>query len=259
MTRLTFTPGNHSYWLADPDTGKKRRIPSVSSLKKTLHAFDGERYFLGIAADTASDEWDHVAGLAPTSRRSKLLTLAQERAARPREFGTAVHHYCEHLWGGEPVEVPEDYAGHVTAVAEWWAAEQVTLVAAEGLCWSDADPDMGLGPAAGRFDLLVSHPTRGLGLVDLKTWTAGSAGQPRPDEWAFQLAGYAAMDWLVDDTETDVPFPRVGWCSVLHVGPPGLVEYLLPDADRARAVDQVECARALKALPKPRMEERKTA
>ena len=257
MTRLTFTEGNHAYWLADPDTGKKRRVPSVSALKKTLHPFEGERYFLGLAADAAAAQWDNIDALAPTSRLARVLALAQERAEAPRAFGTAVHHYCEQMWTGDPVEVPEEYAGHVAAVAEWWTSERVELVAAERMCWADAD-GFGGGPMAGRMDLLLRHPLLGLGLLDLKTWAVGSSGQPRLDEWAFQLAAYAAMDWLVDEAGEDQPFPRVDWCGVLHVGPPGADLYTLPAADWRRADERVLCARALKALAKPTME-RKTA
>lgn len=252
-SRLTFSEGNHQYRLADPTTGKKLLIPSVSALKKTLHAFDGERYFLGLAADAAADDWDTFAQLAPTSRRAELLAAAQKRAEAPRAFGTAVHWFCEQMWAGQPVEVPEEYVAHVRAVADWWTGEGVALVDAERMCWADGD-EWGAGPMAGRLDLIVKHPTRGIGLCDLKTWTARSAGKPRPDEWAFQLAAYASMEYLVNEANEDVPFPHIDWCGVLHVGPPGAVLYVLPDEQRKRAAEQVTCARALRSLPKPTME-----
>lgn len=207
---------------------------------------------MGLAAAATVDNWVNLTREPPTSRQEKIVSLALERGAVPRQFGTAVHHYCEQLWTGQPVEVPSEYSGHVQAVADWWTSEGVTLVAAERLCWSDGD-EWGVGPAAGRFDLIIRHPGRGVGLLDLKSWMPGSSGQPRPDEWAFQLAAYAAMDWMVIDGE-DVAMPFVDWCGVLHVGPPGAELWILPRSSWDRARERVLCARQLKNLPKPAME-----
>lgn len=250
-SRLTFNEGNHVYWLADPATGKKRRVPSVSALKNTLHAFGGERWYLQMASQAGAQAWEDIARQAPTMREAMLYDEGLKRVSWPREFGTAVHHYAEQLLTGEPVEVPEMYAGHVRAIADWWNAEGVALVGAERMCWAD-DDELGAGPYAGRFDLIVKHPDKGIGLLDIKTWTSRSAGTPRPEEWAFQLAAYSAMEWLVVDDE-DVAMPEIDWCCVLHVGPSGAVPYTLSDRDRQLAADQVMCARSLKALPKPKM------
>lgn len=250
-TRLTYSPGNHTYFLAD-EQGKKRRVPSVSSLKKCLHSFEGERWHIDETAGAVTDRWDELADVAPPLRREEILRLGLAAVAVPRDFGTAVHHYCEQLWTGEQVEVPERYAAHVQAVAEWFRRERVRVAYAERLCWADAG-DFGEGPMAGRFDLIVEHPTWGLGLLDLKSWQAGRSGKAKPAEWAFQLAAYAAMEWMVADGD-DTPFPAVRWCGILHVGPTGAVLYTLPPDDWKRANDQVDAARALKALPAPTME-----
>jgi hypothetical protein len=253
VTRLTFTEGGfgRTYWLASPDTGKRRRVPSVSALKNTLHAFGGEGWYLQQAAQAAALAWDDIAAAAPTMREQMILHEATRRVRWPAEFGTAVHHYAEQLWTGEPIDVPEEYLGHVRSVADWWNGEQVALVAAERMVWAD-DDDLGAGPCAGRLDLIVKHPDRGTGLLDLKTWTSRSAGSPRLEEWAFQLTAYAQMDYIVID-EDDQDMPTIDWVGVLHVGPPGAVLYTLPDRDRQIAADQVLCARSLKALPRPKM------
>jgi hypothetical protein len=223
----------------------------VSSLKDTLHAFKGEHWYLSEAAAAGAQAWDDIARQAPTMREAMLLDEARKRTSYARDFGTAVHHYAEQLWTGQPVEVPQEYVGHVRAIAEWWEAQGVGLVVAERMCWAD-DDELGAGPYAGRFDLILNHPSWGQGLVDLKTWTTRSAGTPRPEEWAFQLAAYSAMEWLVMDDE-DVPMPEIDWAGVLHVGPSGALLYTLPDSERRKAADQVMEARSLKALPKPKM------
>lgn len=250
MSRLSFSEGNHSYWLRDDD-GKKRRVPSVSSLKKTLHQFDGERWYINEAATAAADAWAELADLPATSRQARIVQLAQAAIAQPREFGTAVHDYVEQLWAGEPVQVGDTYAAHVTAAAEWFNTERVGIVHAEALAWAEAG-DFGQSAMAGRVDMIVRHPAWGLGLLDLKTWQAGRSGQPRTAEWAFQLAAYSQMEFIV--TDGDQPFPTISWCGVLHVGPSGADLYRLGAADWEAANEQVDAARVLKALTKPSME-----
>jgi hypothetical protein len=107
---------------------------------------------------------------------------------------------------------------------------------------------------AGRCDLIIDHPVHGTGLLDLKSWQAGRAGQPKHAQWAMQLAAYSQMEWIVVDGD-DRPMPVVQWCGVLHVGPATTALHLLPRPDWLRANQQVDAARVLKALPKPKMEE----
>ena len=54
-TRLTFYPGNHTYRLLDPATGKRPLVPSVSALKKTLHTFDNDTWKTGQVADAVRE------------------------------------------------------------------------------------------------------------------------------------------------------------------------------------------------------------
>lgn len=251
-SRLSFNESNHTYWLADKVHYRKSRAPSVSALKNTLYPFTGERWYLREAGQALTDDWDILAATPLPLRGETLQTLAGARIAYGRDFGRAVHHYCEHLWGGEALEVPEEFATYVTAVAEWWDAERVELVAAEAMCFADRDDVM--GSMAGRLDLLVNHPKRGIGLVDLKTWTSRSAGQPRVKEWAFQLAAYSTMDYLVTPGGDQV-FPHVNWHAVLHVGPGGLRQYLLARDEWAHAVEQVDATRILKSIRPGKMQE----
>lgn len=251
-SRLTFNEGNHTYWLADKRTGRRVRAPSVSSLKNTLYQFAGERWYVQQSAEALDDIWQDLTETAPPLRRETLERAANARIAYGRDFGRAVHHYCEQLWTGEPLEVPEEYASYVQAVAEWWNAEGVTLIAAEAMAYADASA--GMTAMAGRMDLLLNHPQRGPGLVDLKTWTSRSSGMVRTPEWAFQLAAYSTMDKIVLDGE-DKTMPMTNWLAVLHVGPGGLRVYELPRSQWERAVDQVDTARMLKAIAAAKMEE----
>lgn len=251
MSRLSFIEGNHTYWLADAGSGKKQRVPSVSSLKKTLHQFDGERWYISETAAAVTAALGDLVDLPPTYRHEKIVALAQAAIAQPRQFGTQVHAYVEQLWAGEAVVVPDEFAGHVTAAAEWFKRHEVGIIHAEALAFAEAG-DFGQSPMAGRVDMIVRHPAWGVGLLDLKTWQAGRSGQAKAAEWAFQLAAYSQMEYLVNDG--DEPFPLVQWCGVLHVGPTGADLYRLGAADWARANDQVDAARVLKALPKPKMQ-----
>lgn len=255
-TRLTYSESNHSYWLAD-GKGKRRRVPAVSALKKTLHQFDNDTWKAGQIANAAIDDWERINDLPPTARAQAIKEAGLRRLAEAREFGTAVHHYAESLWTGEPVEVPDDYLAHVTAIADWWTGERITLRHAEALCWAD-EGDFGETPMAGRLDLIVNHPDRGVGLLDLKTWRAGSAGGAYTDEWAFQLAGYSQMEHIVIDGE-DQPFPVLQWRGVLHVGPSGADLYTLPQSSLDLASDRVAAARSLKAIKKPTMSKEQAA
>lgn len=253
MSRLTFTEGNHAYWLAG-DNGKKQRVPSVSSLKKTLHTFDNDTWKAQQIADAITDDWDRINQLPPTSRPAAMKEAGMRRLAEAREFGTAVHAYAEQLWNGQPVEVPDDYRAHVAGIAEWWTTNRIKLWAAEVLCWAPADPGLEMSPMAGRVDLIIEHPELGRGIVDMKTWRAGSSGAPRGEEWAFQLAAYSQMHHAVINDQDD-PFPSIAWVGALHIGPPGTTLWVLPQPQWRIANDQVDAARVLKNLPKPRMQE----
>jgi len=250
-SRLTFSEGNHTYWLAD-EAGKKRRAPSVSALKRCLHQFGGDRWYIGETAAAVADHWPELHELPPPSRRDEIVRLGMTAVGAPADFGRAVHHYCEQMWTGEPVEVPDLYAGHVQAVADWFRANVAGVLQAERMCWAGPG-DSGESPMAGRFDLII-RTDQGVGLLDLKSWQAGRSGQPKPAEWAFQLAAYAGMEHMVIDDE-DTPMPHIDWCGVLHVGPGTARLYTLPEPDRDRAWEQVQETRALKNLPGPKMKE----
>jgi hypothetical protein len=249
-TRLTYHPGNHTYWLADPD-GKRRRIPSVTALKKTLHHFDGEHWYLRETAAAAADAWETISAEPPAYREDLIRAAAARRIAEPRLHGTAVHDYAHHLWTGDPIDVPDQWATWVENLADWWQRNQLQHLHSETLCWADHDEHC--HPYAGTYDLMARHPDRGVGIIDLKTYSPTSAGTARLAEWAMQLAAYSLTDYHVLDGD-DQPMPPIDWLAVVHVGPHTWDEYLLTGQDRAAAEQQVLTALDLKAIPKPSME-----
>lgn len=251
MSRLTYYDQQHMYRL--DIGGKKQPVPSVSSLVKTLHQFTNDRWTVGEAALGINAAWDDIASMVPDLRTDAMTTAGLAQLSQARDFGTSVHYYAEQLWGGQPVEVPEQYAAHVQAIADWFNSTGARVLAAEQMVWADAG-DFGESPMAGRFDLIVEHPDLGRVLLDLKSWQAHRAGAPRGPQWAMQLAAYSQMEWMVIDGE-DQPMGQVDACAVLHVGPGEARLWLLPADDWKRANDQVDAARVLKALPKPTMKE----
>lgn len=105
-SRLTFNEAQHSYWLADPLTGRKARVPSVSSLKNTLYQFGGERWYIQQAAEALSGNWDAIVETAPPlrgkrwngQRQSALPTRAISGApciTTASTYGPGRHRTCQ--------------------------------------------------------------------------------------------------------------------------------------------------------------------
>jgi hypothetical protein len=111
-TRLTFTAGNHSYWLADPDTGKKQRLTSVTTLIKQLDAPALKRWAANTAADYAVDHWDDLAQLSWSERRSAIAGAPWQARDKAAAKGTAIHAMAEDLLHGRPVDCPDDRPRH---------------------------------------------------------------------------------------------------------------------------------------------------
>lgn len=244
MTRLTFTAGNHSYWLADPDTGRKQRLTSVTTLLAQLDKPALKRWAANTAADYATDHWDELAGMAPSKRRAAIAGAPWQASGKAAARGTAIHAVAEELIAGRPVEVPDDLRGHVEGLARWIEASGFRSQDTECMVWSDADDDLGLCGYAGTFDALGTHPRHGSILVD---WKTSSGVWP---EFAVQLAGYAAADWLVHDG-ADVAMLRTEALAVAHIRPDGTDLHLIPPGDRAMAAQRFELLRALKYTPEP--------
>ena len=252
MTRLTFTPGSHAYWLADPTTGRKQRIPSVTGLLSQLDKPALKRWAANTAADYATDQWDTLAGMSMSERRKAIAAAPWQTRDKKAAAGTAVHAMAEDLVAGRPVEVPDELVGHVQGLARWLEASGLRVVQSEALIWSDDDHELGMCAYGGRFDALAQHPRHGRLLVD---WKTSSGVWP---EQALQLAGYSLADWIVVD-DTDQRMPRVDALAVAHIRPDGTDLHLVPPDSRTVAEHRFELLRSLKNIPEPTLEMEATA
>lgn len=246
MTRLTFTPGNHAYWLADPDTGRKQRLTSVTALLNLLGKPALVKWAARAAADHAIDHWDDLAALPLSERREQIAAAPDQTRNRKAAAGTAIHAMAEDLLAGRPVDVADDERSKVEGLARFIETSGITVVHAEQLVWSPEDEDMGLCAYAGQFDALMKHPRHGLLLLDWKT------GSGVYGDMAVQLAGYAAADMWVVDGE-DVPAAPVDAWAVAHVTPGATDLHLVPGDQRTCARDRFDLLRALKTLPLPQL------
>lgn len=243
-SRLTFTESSHSYWLADPDTGKKQRLPSVTTLLKLLDKPQLKRWAANTAADFAIDHWNDLAALSPSERRNEIAGAPWRQRDRAAAKGTVIHAMAETLLDGGKVDAPESVLAKVRALAGWLEANPMAGSVAEVRVWSEPDDDLGLAGYAGTFDLLAVHPRHGRVLLD---WKTGSGPWP---EMAMQLAAYAAADWAVLDGE-DQPMPRVDTLGIVMVGVDGCDLHLVDAQARRDATCRFELLRALRAIPEP--------
>lgn len=252
MSRLTFTPGNHSYWLVDPDTGKKERVTSVTTLLSQLDKPALKRWAANTAADYATDHWDELAALAPSKRRAAISGAPWQSRDKAAAEGTALHAMAEDLVAGRPVEVADELRGQVEGLARWIERSGFRATDTECRVWSEADDELGMVAFAGTFDAMGAHPRHGTLLVD---WKTGSGVWP---EYGIQLAAYASADWIVTD-DTDMAMPRPDALAVAHVRPDGTDLHVLTPAERVIAAQRFELLRMLRALPDPTLQMEATA
>ena len=243
MSRLTFTEGNHAYWLADP-AGKKQRITSVTTLlgqqaKPQLVAWAARE-----AADYATDNWDALTAMAPSERRKLIAKAADKTRNAKAAKGTAIHSMAEELLAGRPVEVAADLLPKVESLARWLERCGLTFTASERLVWSDEDDEVGLCAYGGKLDAIAESRARGIGILDWKT------GSGVYGDMTLQLAGYDAADWHVVDG-VDVPASRVTWAGIVHIRPDGCDLHTIDAAGLAAARARFDALRALKLLDTP--------
>ena len=244
MSRLTFTPGNHTYWLADPVTGKKHRLPSVTGLLGMLDKPQLKRWAARTAADYAADHWDDLAQLTPSARARQIAAAPWQERDRAAASGTAIHALAEQLIAGQPVQVPEVIAAKVEAVARWMERNPITDPLTEVRVWTEDDDELGMSGYAGTADLMGLHPRYGLLLLD---WKSGSGVYP---SMADQLAAYAAADHIVIN-DVDTPMTRPDTLAVAHVTDGGVDLHVVDPDSRRIAESRFELLRALRTLGEP--------
>ncbi len=249
MTRLTFTAGNHAYWLADPTTGKKSRLPAVSTLLNQMAKPQLINWAARIAADYAVDNWDDLGHEPPSQRREAIRTAHDRSRNTAAAKGTTVHSFAEDLLAGKPVEVPDELQAQVQGLAAWWEKAGLARVNAEQMVWTPDDDDLGVCGYAGTLDLRVMCPRRGPGVLDIKTNASGIW----PD-MALQLEAYASAEYMVTEGR-DHPQGPVAWTGILHVRPEGTTLHTVPEDSRRNAAARWEVLRMLRATNDPWLEE----
>jgi hypothetical protein len=242
VTRLSFSPGNHSYYLADPDTGKKASIPSVTTLLNQLAKPALVKWAARAAADYASDNWDALAHMTPSERRKQIAAAPDQARNTAAARGTQIHAWAEALLAGEPVEVPEQHRETVSGFARWWERSGFTAVYRELAVWSDTDDFDGCA-YAGTLDLIAQK--------DGETWCLDhKTGSGIYGDYAVQLAAYAAAEtWVVGGE--DVPAKPVHRLGALHIRPDGTTLHTLDREQRGIAAERWDVLRQLRTVGEP--------
>lgn len=237
MTRLTFTHGGHRYRLDG------QPIRSVTTLLQVLAKPALVAWAANQAADYAIDHWADLEHKNPSERRALIAGAHRRRKDKAAARGTQIHTWAEQLLAGQPVEVPDEHTATVEAFARWWETSGFTALHSECAVYAEEDDLLGI-PYAGRFDLLAEHPRYGVTLCDWKT------GKGVYGEFAVQLAGYDAAEWL-QVGEQDRPMPAINTLAVVHIQPDGPTVHTLDDTQRLLAGERWEIVRALNSNPEP--------
>ena len=242
-SRLSFTAGSHAYYLADPATGKKTRVPSVTTLLGQLAKPALVRWAARAAADFASDNWESLSGLTPAERRKMIAAAPDQARNTAAAKGTAIHKWAEQLLAGEPVDIPEQHLGTVEQFARWWEGSGFTAVHSEMRLWSEEDDFAGCA-YAGTCDLVATHRDGSRWLLDHKT------GSGIYGDYAVQLAAYAAAEtWVVDGEDAPArPIHRLG---AIHIRPDGTTLHTLDQEQRGIAAERWDILRALRTVGEP--------
>lgn len=159
-------------------------------------------------ADAAVNRWDELAHLPPAKRLDALRRARYDEKDAAANRGTAVHGFAENLVNGQPVQVPDELAGHVESYARFLDEFTVKALHVE---FSIASYRWGY---AGTGDLIADITQGGLTrrlLMDVKTNRSGIYG-----ETALQLAAYRYADVLLDG-DGEQPMPPVDGCAAIHV------------------------------------------
>lgn len=212
--------GRPTHWYVRTDT--KEKVPGVTGLLK-----DGKPspalvgWGIKSVAEYAINNWDDLS-VMPVAERLKTLKgspYAERDAAANR--GTEVHALAERLVRGEPVEVPDELAGHVEGYAAWLDRFDPEPILTERVCWN-----LKFG-WAGTFDAILRFRDGRVLLCDIKT-SRGVYG-----DVAYQLEMYAACTHYLGDDGGAVPMPAVDGLAVLHVRADGTDMYeIRGDRDR---------------------------
>ncbi|MGH3402465.1 MAG: hypothetical protein ACRDRJ_08140 [Streptosporangiaceae bacterium] len=256
MTATTFRRKSGSYWTYTLDSVP--RIKGVTTMMKGLGG-PPESYFTEYTAGHAVDNWERLAGLAPSARLKEIAGATKARFSAAAVRGTAVHKLAEPLAHGQEVDVPDHLRGHVESCIQFLDDYDVEVIATETALFSRKHKYAGSG------DLWATarKPGRKTRIPILGDWKTNASGP-----WgsvAFQFAGYRYADIMLsgdggkDSVELAVPGVDECWCIWLradgyevypmHVTPE--VHRQLLYIDQCRMADEQCRDYKLDALPHP--------
>jgi hypothetical protein len=178
-----------NHWYIDTETGE--RVPGVTSIlgdglpKKALI-----NWAANSTAEYAIDNWDELAGLAPSVRLKKMQGGRYEAKDEAANRGTQVHKMGERLIAGETVTVPDLLRPYVDSYVRFLDEFQLRARYVEAVVYSATHRYVGtldiigdiLLPDMPEYDDLPRDDDGFVCdvLIDAKTNRTGSASSCRP-------------------------------------------------------------------------------
>ena len=216
MSGLVFYPKSHRYKLDG------QWVPGVTTLigkglPKPAIPYWAAKTVAEWVADNPdlTDDLKRMGGRGPAVAFLKELPWQKRDEAAIR--GTDVHALAERIVHGEPVDVPEHLAGHVSGYVDWLDSTGLEPLLTERPVASRQ------WRYAGTFDLIGKLDGR-LWLLDVKT-SSGVYGST-----ALQLTAYGNAEFYLDTDGTEQPLPAVERYGVLHVTEYGTTLHYLPES-----------------------------
>lgn len=207
---LTFSPGNHRYYL------DKKPVPGVTTILNVTAKPAIPRWAASTVAEYVADNRQTIETLYEMGREpmvGALKGVPWQKRDDAAERGTKLHDYAENLLHGREVDVPDELVPVVENALlflDEWKIQPVLVEAAVGSRehWY-----------AGTLDLIADYTNpvtggRGRGIFD---WKSGKAIYA---EAVFQLNAYAHAEFygLRGDEK---PVPGVGAAFGVHIRPDG--------------------------------------
>lgn len=162
-------------------------------------------------AGYAIDNWADLSAMSISARMKAIQKGRYADRDLAANKGTKVHALAEQLVKGQPVDVPDELAGHVASYVRFLDEWDVRPVLVEAVVMSHKHG------YAGTLDLVAelvdpdSFDGHVTWLLDVKTGRSGIFG-----DVALQLAGYRYADVWMDGTE-ERPMPEVQRTGAVHV------------------------------------------
>lgn len=215
---FAYNDDSHSYWL----DGK--RAPNVTTIMRggvpipTLVDWSAR-----MTAEWVMDHPEELPALYAGGRApgvAFLSSIHDEVRNRAGVKGTQVHNLAEAVIHDEPVEVPQELAGHVAGYIRFLNEFSPEPILTERPVASRAYR------YAGRPDL-VAELGGVVWLLDNKTSTYVYG------DTALQCAAYARAEVYLDEQGEEKPMPTIERIGVVHIGPMGTELYDLGSIDAA--------------------------